>query len=162
MDTSRVLDLGPRTRVVFGAVWLAAQAVAIATAGNRPDFAFGFRMFNESSTLDVHLFRRVDSPTGHGTVLVPVANGEWIARDRDGQPHRIKWRDRVREPALAVFDRPIHASYGAGAQLARFQAAIDDVAAHIPEDAETRALVAEVDVRKNGREPYQARLTATR
>ena len=156
-----MLDLGPRSRLVFAAAWLVAQAALVATAGDRSDNAFGFRMFNESSTLNVHLSRRVDSMSGHGTVLVPVVDGEWIAKDRDGRPHRIKWRERVHEAALSAFDRTFHASYGAAAQLARLQLALDDVAAHMPDDAETRGLVLEVDVRKNGREPYVVRMEST-
>jgi len=149
-----------RWRVAFGAAWLALQGVLVATAAARPDAAFGFRMFPEASTIDVHLSRRVDSTSGHGTMLVPVTDGEWIAHDKSGQPRRIKWRDRVREPALATFDRRIFASYGASAQLQRLQAALDDVATHTPDDAETRELVLEVDVRKNGREPYVVRMTS--
>jgi hypothetical protein len=44
----------------------------------------------------------------------------------------------------------------------RLQAALDDVASHTPDDAETRELVLDVEVRKNGREPYVARLTSAR
>lgn len=153
-----MFDLGPRSRVLFAAAWLVVQGALVATAGGRSDNAFGFRMFNESSTLNVHLSRRVDSMAGHGTVLVSVVDGEWVARDRDGRPHRIKWRDRVHEGGLSAFDRTIHASYGSAAQLARLQLALDDVAAHLQEDVETRALVLEIDVRKNGREPYVVRM----
>jgi hypothetical protein len=151
---ARVLDLGPRARVLFAAAWIAAQAALVLTANRRADRAFGFQMFSESSTINVHLLRRVDSITGNGTTLVPVENGEWVAKDRAGSKRRIKWRERVEEPALGVFDQTIHASYGAAAQLARIQAALDDVASHTPDDTETRQLVAEITVRKNGREPY--------
>ena len=53
-----LFDLGPRARVVFAVVWLAAQAALIATAGLRPEHAFGFRMFSESTTAELHLYRR--------------------------------------------------------------------------------------------------------
>jgi len=56
----------------------------------------------------------------------------------------------------------MHASYGAGAQLQRLAAALEDVAKHIPEDGETRALELEVTVRKNGRPPSVTRLVARR
>jgi hypothetical protein len=155
-----VIDLGPKSRVVFAAAYFAAQAVLIGTSGKRPDHAFGFQMFSESSTLSIHLMRKVDSVTGHGTTLVDVHDGEWIARDSRGKEHRFSFRDRVKEPGLTIFDTTIHASYGADAQLARIKAALDDVAAHVPEDSETRALVADVTVRKNGKEPVVIQLTS--
>lgn len=117
-------------------------------------------MFSESSTLTVHLLREVDAMSGHDTVLVDVRDGEWKAKDASGRTHHFAWKDRVREPGLATFDATIHASYGADAQLARLQAALDDVAAHIPDDAETRALAVDVDVRRNGREAVRVHLTS--
>jgi hypothetical protein len=146
------IDLGPHARVAIAAAWIAGQAVLIATAGERADHAFGFRMFSEASTLEVHLEREVDAMSGHGTMRVPVKDGEWVAKDADGRPHLFKWRDRVHEGALATFDTTIFASYGSSAQLARLQSALDDVARHTPEDAETRRWVATVRVDKNGRE----------
>jgi hypothetical protein len=148
-----MLDLGPRSRVAFAALWLAGQAALVITAGRRADASFGFRMFSESSTIAVALSRVVEAPSGHGTVSAKVADGAWSARDRDGTLHRIRWRDRVLEPELGTFDVTMHASYGEAAQLERLRAALDDVATHTPEDAETRALVLDVTVRKNGGEP---------
>jgi hypothetical protein len=84
--------------------------------------------------------------------------GGWNARDRAGTRHRIYWVDRVPYPELAIFDVTIHASYGAAAQLSRWQAALDDVARHIPDDAETLALMADVTVRRNGGAPYVVHL----
>lgn len=155
-----MIDLGRRARVVFAAAWFAAQGALVLTAGARPERAFGFQMFSESSTIAVHLERKVDSPTGHGLASVDVRDGEWSARDARGVPHHFSWRDRVKVPALAVFDRTLHASYGAEAQLARWQAAVDDVARHVPDDAETRQLVLEVTVRKNGHEPFVVQLAS--
>jgi hypothetical protein len=139
--------------------------VLVVTAGARPDHAFGFRMFQESSTIHLHLAREVEAETGHGTRLVAVDGGSWIARDRTGTLHRFSWKDRVQEPALGAFDRTFHASYGADAQTERLRAALDDVAAHTlgpKDDAETRALVLEVTVRKNGREPKSITLRSGR
>jgi hypothetical protein len=154
--------MGPRVRTAFAAAYLATQIALVGTAGARADHAFGFRMFGESSTMNARLFREIDASSGHGTVKVPVENGAWVARDSDGAPQRVSWRDRIREPGLATFDTTFHASYGADAQLARLQAALTDVAAHIPQDAETRGLVMEVSVRKNGREPVVVTLEAKR
>ena len=155
-----MLDLGPRARVVFAVAYLAAQASLVFTGPSRPDRAFAFQMFNESSTLRIALAREVDAPSGHGTVAVPIPNGAWSAKDTDGTLHHFAWRDRVHAPELCAFDRPVQASYGILAQLARLQAALDDVACHVPEDAETRRLVAEVTVRRNGREASVVRLTS--
>ena len=156
----RVFELGPRARTIFAAIWIAGQSALVLTAGRRSDAAFGFRMFSESSTIVISLSREVEAPSGHGTTQVHVEDGAWLARDAHGIMHRFNWFDRVKEPGLASFDVAIHASYGALAQLERLQAALDDVAAHVPEDAETRRLVLDVVVRKNGREPMRVQLTS--
>jgi len=57
-----------------------------------------------------------------------------------------------------VFDRETHAAYGAAAQLARLQGALEDVSTHLPEDAETERFILVVTTRKNGREPTTAEL----
>jgi hypothetical protein len=144
--------------VVFAAGWIAAQAALVATAGSRPEAAFGFRMFPEASTIDVHLLRRVAS--ANGTTLVDVVNGAWVATAPDGQRRTTHWRDRVKVGALATFDRDIFASYGVRAQLARIQAALDDVATHSPDDTETKQLVARVTVKKNGHAPTVVELVS--
>jgi hypothetical protein len=133
--------------VVFAATWLAAQAALVLSAPARGDGSYGFRMFPEASTLEVHLVRDV------GGRLVPAPGGEWSARDASGQLRHFSWRDRVCDPALRGIDQRIFASYGAEAQLARLQRALDDVIAHIPEDGETVRLQAEVTVWRNGRAP---------
>lgn len=155
-----VVELGPRARVVFAAIFLAGQVALVLTAGRRSDAAFGFRMFSESSTLSFTLSRQLDAPSGHGTVALPVEDGTWLARDRNGNLHKFAWHDRVKEPGLAIFDTTLHASYGIAAQLARLQAALDDVAAHVPEDAETHHFALDVTFRKNGREPTFVHLTS--
>jgi hypothetical protein len=142
-------------RSAFAVAFIAAQVGLVATAGRRPDGAFGFRMFNESSTVQVSLSREVVSLEAPDAALsrVPVSGGEWHAHDARGVAHTISWRDRVRRPELSVFDVEMSAAYGANAQLARWTAALDDVASHLDHDAETRRLVLDVTVRRNGGEP---------
>jgi hypothetical protein len=140
--------------------WIAGQAALILTASRRADAAFGFRMFAESSTIAAHLSREVEAPSGHGTVDVPVRGGEWVAHDGRGEPRRFRWRDRVTSPNLSTFDATLHAAYSAAAQVERWHAALDDVAAHLPEDAETRGLKLELVVSKNGREAVTYRFAS--
>lgn len=150
------LALSPSTtlaaRAAFAVAWIAGQAALILSASRRPDALFGFRMFAESSTIEAHLTRDIEAPSGHGTVEVAVKGGEWIARDTLGAPHAFRWRDRVIEPALASFDTTFHASYSAAAQVARWEGALDDVASHLTEDAETKRLRLDLTVRRNGHE----------
>ena len=146
------MDLGPRARVVFAACWLAGQAALILTAGAREDHGFGFRMFPEASTLEIRLSREV------GGQVVPAPRGEWSARDAQGQLRHFAWHDRVRDPILSSIDTRVFASYGADAQLARLQRALDDVADHVPEDGETVRLRADVMVRRNGQEAVERTL----
>lgn len=150
------LDLGTRARVAFAACWLAGQAALVLTASARPDAVFGFRMFPEASTLEIHLSREIAGR------LVPVPGGEWSARDVSGQLRHFSWHDRVRDPVLSSLDARAFAAYGADAQLARLARALDDVADHLPEDAETIRLRADVVVRKNGREPVTTTLESHR
>jgi hypothetical protein len=133
--------------VAFAASWIAGQAALVATAGTRPDGVFGFRMFPEASTMEIHLAREVDGR------LVAAPGGEWSARDGAGQLRHFSWRDRVHDPVLSSLDERVFASYGVDAQLVRLQRALDDVAAHVSEDGETRRLRAEVVVWKNGHDP---------
>jgi hypothetical protein len=155
-----MFELGPTARVGFAALWLGGQVALVATAGSRSDASFGFRMFHESTTLTASLSRAVEAPSGHGTVVVPAAEGAWNARDPSGVLHRIRFRDRVHAPELSTFDTTMHASYGGAAQVARWQAALDDVAAHTPNDAETRQLFLDLTVRKNGHEPVTIHLAS--
>ena len=154
------MELGPRARVAFTASYLSLQAILIATGGRRPDHAFAFQMFSESCTVRLALFREVDSPTGHGTLVVPAPRGEWTAVDASGTRHPFEWRDRVKTPALSTFGVTFEASYGQKAELARIQAALDDVAGHLEGDAETRRLIMDVTLRQNGREPSVLRLSS--
>jgi hypothetical protein len=146
-------------RVAFAVAWVALQGTLVVLADRWPDGAFGFRMFNESSTIRIALFRELETREGE-RVRARVEDGAWEARDARGAVHRHVWAERVLRPELRVFDQEIHASYGAAAQLSRLQAALDDVAAHLEEDAETTRLLADVVVRRNGREPYVVELAS--
>jgi hypothetical protein len=145
-----MFDLRPQVRAPFALLWMLGQAALVLTAGLRADHIFGFRMFPEASTLEIHLSRIASGMT------LPAPRGEWAARDASGQLRHFSWRDRVRDPVLESIDVPLFASYGADTQLARLQRALDDVADHLDEDDETQALRADVRVSKNGREPYTA------
>lgn len=129
-------------RIVFAVVWFGLQIGLVATAGRRADGAFGFRMFPEASTMKVSLFREVADGR-----RVHVENGLWT--DATHRRH-FDWFERVRYWRL---DAEMNAGYGSAAQLDRLQHALDDVASHLDGDIETRRLVAEAMVRRNGREP---------
>ncbi len=152
-----MLTLGPKARLSIAAGYAVLQLGLIAYGLYAPDHVFGFQMFNESSRTAIHLFRQLD-----GGALVPVAGGAWEARDAAGRPHFLSWRERIHYGPLTRLDVSVHASYGLSAQLFRLQKALEDVAAHIPEDAQTRALVAVVDARHNGRKLPELRLIARR
>jgi hypothetical protein len=150
-----MLDLRPGARVAFAVCWVAGQAAAVLTAGLRSDGIFGFRMFPEASTLEVHLWRELAEGA-----RVQAPRGEWAARDAAGQLRHFSWHDRVRDPVLGTVDAAVFASYGVRAQLARLQHALDDVADHIPEDGETSRLVAVVGYSRNGHERVTVELAS--
>jgi len=141
-------ELGPRARIVVAIAWVAGQVALIGTGPRRADGAFAFRMFPEASTIQIDLYREVVAPSGQGTTRVRVEDGRWLARDEDGVLHRFRWDDRVKDGNLFPWGSPVHASYGARAQVERLARALDDVASHIPEDDETMRLVAEVAVQR--------------
>lgn len=145
-------------RVLFAIAWIGGQLALVLTADRRADGAFGFRTFNESSALTVALYREVDAASGE-RVRVPVEGGVWSARDRAGMSRRFAWNDRVKRPELGVFDREVPAS-SAVTQLDRWRAALDDVATHVPEDAESHRFIADVTVRRNGGKPYVVHLAS--
>jgi hypothetical protein len=147
-----VLDLGPRARLAFAAAWIAGQIALVVTAKMRSDAIFGFRMFPEATTMQVRLGR----VTARGEQPAPA--GEWSARDAAGQLRHFSWRDRVRDPVLSSLDARVFAGYGASTQLARLQRALDDVADHTPDDAETVRLVAHLTIWHNGRDPATSTL----
>ncbi|HLK41609.1 MAG TPA: hypothetical protein VKU41_32900, partial [Polyangiaceae bacterium] len=133
-----MIDLGPRARVAFALTWLALQAGLVLSAARREDGTFGFRMFPEASTIEIHLWRE----TRQGSV--EAVGGEWSAHDASGQLRHFSWRDRVRDPTLGAIGTTVFASYGVDAQLARLQRALDDVVDHPPDDDETLRLRADV------------------
>lgn len=155
-----MLDLGPKTRIAFVVAYLALQLGLILSADWRPDRVFGFRMFNESSSLKFELYRKVRRRGRERSV--PLADGSWQARTTTGEQRTFNWTDRVRYGALMRPGEFVHATYGLDAQLFRLQRALEDVLAHIPEDQETVALVAEVETLKNGRPGEHRTLEARR
>lgn len=144
-----MLELGSRTRLLFVVAFLGLQLGLILTADERPDRVFGFRMFNESSSIKFELYREVEKRRKRR--LLPVVDGAWQARTPSGEVAEFRWRDRVRYASLTRPARFVHAPYGLEAQVFRLQRALEDVAAHIAEDSETLALIAEVELVKNGR-----------
>jgi hypothetical protein len=136
-----------RWRVLFTVSFFGLELAGIAWGQRAPDHALGFQMFNESSRLTIHLFREVENK--HRRVLLPVPGGHWQAPDASGKLRDYAWQDRVRYFPLDTLDRSLHAPYGLPAQLFHLQAALDDVARHIPADTRTRALVAEVETIRN-------------
>ena len=145
---------------MFAALYVGGMVLAIGAGMRQPDHVFGFQMFNESSTIEISLERRVRQ--GGKRVHVPVPNGEWSARDKNGKLHEFRWNDRVRYGGLAALGVRRHASYGLEAQLFRLRKALEDTLRHIPDDAETEALIAVVSASHNGRPPERIRLSALR
>jgi hypothetical protein len=153
-----VLELGPRARVVFAATYVLVMLGVVAGAQYQPDHVFGFQMFNESSTLNIHLYRRV-----RGTrTLEPFVDGGFTTRRKNGELRRIEWRERVRDRVLGRLDETVHAKYGLAGQLHRLQLALRDFARYLGDDRDTEELVAVVETRKNGRNPVVVRLKARR
>jgi hypothetical protein len=147
VERSSWLDLDVRGRTLFAALYLAVQAGLVLSSPLRPDGVFSFQMFNESSTIKIQLSRRISTPGGERTV---AANG-WAG-----------WTDRVADPILGAPGCEVHASYGVDAQLFRLQRALDDVVSHLPRDAETKGLVADVEIRRNGRPPVTRHFESAR
>ncbi|HEY3495650.1 MAG TPA: hypothetical protein VGK73_13225 [Polyangiaceae bacterium] len=141
-------------------LYVAGLLLATAVGMSQPDRVFGFQMFNESSTIEISLERRVRR--GGKRSVEPLPDGSWSARDRNGTVHRFRWTDRVHYGALGTLGVRRHASYGLDAQLFRLKRALEDVLRNIPDDAETEALIAVVEASRNGRPPERIRLTAVR
>jgi hypothetical protein len=152
-----VLDLGPRARVVFASVYVLVMIAVVVSAQFRPDHVFGFQMFNESSTVNIHLFRRLRGQS----VLEPLRNGGFEDHSH-GAVRTLSWLERVHDPVLSQLDTPTHAKYGLEGQLFRLQLALDDFVARLPSDSDTLGLVAVVETLKNGRDPRVVRLKAER
>lgn len=154
------LDLSARFRAPFFVGYLVLQLGLLIYAQRTPDLVFGFQMFNASSELKITLQRKLRRK---GRVrVVPVRDGAWEVRTRAGELRTYRWQDRVRDGVLGNLDRFVHASYGLDAQLFRLRYALRDVAAHLPDDDETLALIALVDTVKNGRAQPRVRFEAER
>jgi hypothetical protein len=138
---------------VFALLYVVGMLSVVVSAQFRPDRVFGFQMFNESSTVNIHLFRRVR----HGRRLLPLVNGEFSEGGRV-----LRWTDRVHDPTLEKLDVPTHAKYGLEGQLFRLQFALDDFMSQLPRHAQTSELVAVVDTVKNGRSRGVVRLHSVR
>jgi hypothetical protein len=151
------LDLGPRGRTVACALFFGAEAILVATAGMRSDRSYGFRMFPESSSITVHVSRRLADGT-----LVPIEKGRWEARDCAGTTHTYVWSQMIRSPAPSRLDAPVAAPYGVESEIHRTNDALRWVLDHTPDDCETRALMARVESRRNGRSPVEVDLEAVR
>jgi len=155
-----LLNLSPRLRPVLFCAYLATQLTLMIRAQSSPDLVFGFQMFNASSELKISLFRKVRRRDR--VRVVPVHDGAWETKDRNGTRRTYRWQDRIRYRNLANLDRFVHAAYGLDAQLFRLQFALDDFVSHLPGDQETEAVIAEVDTLENGREAGHVRLQADR
>jgi hypothetical protein len=152
------LDLGPRARLVAAAAYVLVMLAVVVSAEDRPDHAFGFQMFNESSTVNIHLYRRVKGQRA----LEAFVDGGFTTRGEDGAPRRIEWHDRVRDRVLGRLDETVHAKYGLAGQLFRLELALHDFASHLGDDRDTEEIVAVVETRKNGKHPAVVRLKARR
>jgi hypothetical protein len=144
------LDLSPRARGVFALAYLLLQLGVLSSGSVRADRVFGFQMFNASSRMLITLSRRVRDPGGVERV-VPVEAGAWEARDARGDLHVFRWNDRVRNREVGTLDRWVHAKDGVEAQRFHLRHALQDVVAHLAQDAETVALIAHLHAIDNGR-----------
>jgi hypothetical protein len=140
------LDLTKRGRAVFCVIFFGSEVVLVATAGLRTDRAYGFRMFPEASAITLHVSRRLQDGT-----VVPLTGGSWTPHGCEGAPHTFVWGKMVRFPAPWKLDAPVGAPYGVDNEVQRARDGLAWVAAHTPEDCETRAFVAHVEAVRNGR-----------
>jgi hypothetical protein len=141
--------------MLFAVGWLTLQAVLVLTAQRRFNHAFGFRMFEESTTVTLHVERLVDDA---GSLPIAAA---WTVHDCAGRPVTYRWSELVPVGPFRL-DVPLSEPYGADAGLARARAAVAWVAAHTPGDCETRALTATVTRVRNGRELPDVSFTVPR
>ena len=146
-------------RAGFVGLWVLVQAALVLTADRRVDGMFGFRALTEASSFRTSLFREVAGQDGK-RVRVYVEDGIWTANDAGGLRRRFAWSDRVRRHELVVLDRDTPADVSAEATLDRLQGALDDLATHTPDDADTRRFLLDVTVRRNGGEPYVVHLAS--
>lgn len=123
----------------FVAAVLLGQAALLVRGYSDPHKLFAFQPFNESSTWRADVVRvTVDGRR------IPIER-EWSGGYR--------WDELV---GWGVLERPAawrHAYSGLGASLDFLDEALDWVADHTPDDAETRYLEARVEHRRNARGP---------
>jgi hypothetical protein len=122
--------------VLVGGVMV--QVALIARGAGDPHKLFACRPFNESGTWQVEIIRVLADGSRH-----PVDDGTWA----------YDWDDLVGTPKLQRVDRQRHASAGARASVDLLERALDWVLDHIPEDRDTVALEASVEVFHNTRGP---------
>jgi hypothetical protein len=135
--------------VVFAACFFAAELALLCSASWRVDRVFGFQMFNASSDIEIRLARKLRNRRGK-LIERAIPDGEWAATDAQGRRHVFRWRELVRGTRLTRIEKKGHAKDGVAAQLYHLQRALDYVAANIPNDAQTVALVARVKAVHNG------------
>jgi hypothetical protein len=145
----------PSLRTLFAAAWLVAQAALVLTAERRSNHAFGFRMFEEITTVELRVSRLVDDGGN-----LPMG-ATWTAHDCDGRPVEYRWHDLVRV-GPTFLNGPLLEPYGADTGLMRARAAVAWVATHTPRDCETRGLVATVSRVRNRRPLSDVTFTVSR
>ena len=144
-----MLDLGLRARVLFALAFFALELGLILSSPLRIDGVFAFEMFNASSDIEIRLARKLRASDGR-LIERDMPGGKWTARDARGNEHVYRWRELVRGTRLTRIEQKVHAKNGVRAQLYHLQRALDHVAANIPNDAQTVALVAHVRGMENG------------
>jgi hypothetical protein len=114
-------------------------------------------MFPESSSLTVHLFRRLEDGT-----LAAVEDDRWRTRDCNGTGYIVSWGKLVHAPAPSKLDVSVPAPYGVESEVHRTRDAMQWVLDHTKEDCETRGFVAKIKARRNGGPPYDVDIEVTR
>lgn len=124
-------------RRLIVATVLIVQSIMILAAYGSDHSVFGFQMFPESSRWKAEIVRvEADGTT------IPI-NDAW----------EYRWSDLVRGRGLGNPFVWHHADAGLQSQLAFFQASLNWVSQHTPNDTSTLYLQANVTYRDNGRAP---------
>jgi hypothetical protein len=110
--------------------------------------------------LHVSLEREVAARDGTNARWLPVEQGIWAASDTAGTRRRFAWTDRIKTRGLSVVDRDVFVEGAVSTTLEELQLALDDVAVHINDDAESRRLRLEVTIKPIGHEPRTVYLTS--
>lgn len=128
-----MIDPGLGLRALVVAALVGGELACALTAPRREDGTYGLARPPPGARYTLALVRE----TPGGGVEPVGADGTWLARDAGGTLRRVRFADRVRERALATLGQPVGAPWGRERTLRFLQAALDDVAAATPEDAET-------------------------